>query len=679
MKNRLKDSTSPYLLQHAQNPVAWFPWGDEALELAKKTDKPILLSIGYAACHWCHVMAHESFEDEKTASIMNEHFICIKVDREERPDLDQIYMTFVQMTTGSGGWPLNVFLSPDLEPFYGGTYFPPEDRYGRPSWKKILLSVNRFYHDDKSALNANLEKIRTAYDMTLVEKSGDTLPTLNDLTKTAHELALLYDPNNGGLGKEPKFPAVQPLTYFLYHYHRTGESRYLDMVTFSLNKMACGGIYDQIGGGFARYTVDGQWRVPHFEKMLYDNAQLAVLYLQAHQITKDPYFEEIVRGILGFVSMEMRHKDGGFYSSLDADSEGVEGKYYIWSKTEIDNILGDQSNIFCNYFGVSSAGNFEGKNILYIPDPIEVTAKKFNKNTDEIKSILAHGIKALKLVRDKRIRPGLDDKILTSWNALMLSAYARAFQAYGDPEYKKIVEQNIDFIKTHLLVGGQLLRTYNRGKASIPAYLDDYAYLIGALFDAYEAFFNEEYLQWAYDLLGEVNRRFYDKQGAGYFYTAADHQHLIYRMKDVHDQSTPSATGIMLQNLLRFYTITEDNELLGMAERMIRNYLPDSLSNPYTFGSYLQALDYYLTRPYEFIFVTKEDRPNMDLLTSVFTRFLPHRVVILIREGHPISFLSNAISADKKSLDGKTTVYLCHNFACSQPVTESADLLRLLP
>ncbi len=678
MKNRLIDSSSPYLRQHADNPVNWFPWSDEALDLSKKTDKPILLSIGYAACHWCHVMAHESFEDNETAALMNEHFICIKVDREERPDLDQIYMTFIQMTTGEGGWPLNVFLTPDLEPFYAGTYFPPADRYGRPAWKKVLHSVSRFYNNDKTSLNTNLEKIRQAYTMTIAEKSGDTLPGLEDLTKCAHALAGLYDPDHGGLGKAPKFPAIQPLAYFLYHYHRTGDTRFLQMTTRSLEKMARGGIYDQIGGGFARYSVDDRWLVPHFEKMLYDNAQMAILYLDAYLITGNQLFKDVVHSVLEFTRTELRHPGGGFYSSLDADSEGVEGKYYTWSKAEIDALLDDKSRIFCHYYGVTEQGNFDGTNILHIADSLDGTAKRFNMHTADVKSVLDQSAEILKRIRAERIRPGLDDKILTSWNSLMLSAYARALQVFDNPVYQMIVEENIDFIRLHLTKDDRLFRSFNRGKSGIPAFLDDYAYLIRALLDVYETTFSDQSLSWAYELLQQVNRRFYDEQHGGYFYTTADHRRLIYRLKDLYDQSTPAANGVMLQNLLRFHSITEDPDLLLKAEEIMRRQLPECRSNPYAFGSYLLAMDYYMTRPYEIVVMMGDNQTCADLLKPVFGRFLPNRIMILGREPTEPAIISGNLLAGRGSINGKPTVYICHAFTCSPPITEATELEQFL-
>jgi uncharacterized protein YyaL (SSP411 family) len=674
MKNRLKDSTSPYLRQHAGNPVDWHPWGEAAITLAVRTGKPILLSIGYSACHWCHVMAHESFEDPETAGIMNEHFICIKVDREEHPDLDQIYMTFVQMTTGSGGWPLNVFLTPALEPFYGGTYFPPDDRYGRPSWKKVLLSVSHFYRVEKEALASNLKKIRQAYEMSLVEEPGQNLPNKEDLDHAAAGLAQLYDDHNGGLGGAPKFPSVQPLYFFLTQYYRNGDKKYLDMVTHTLIKMGRGGIYDHVGGGFARYAVDEEWLVPHFEKMLYDNAQLASLYIDVFCITGQPFHAQIAKGILAFTAEQLQQPEGGFYSSLDADSDGREGKYYIWDKSEIEKALGELSPVFCDYFGITGPGNFEGANILHITDDIKVTAEKFNYTIQEIKSVIDKSLAILKTIREKRIPPGLDDKILTSWNALMISAFARAYQVFSTPLYREIVEKNIGFIRTYLSDGNRIFRSYSGGERHLDGYLDDYAYLIRALLDSYEAVLDESYLQWAYDLLMEVNVNFHDPGDSGYFYTASGHRHLLYRMKDNHDQSIPSSNGIMLQNLLRLYTITEQRDLLIRAEKMMQRYLAETRENPYAYASYLSAMDHYLTGATELLIFRKNQQSCSHLLDPVHKRYIPHRITLVSSIDHPIPLLSKNMLEGKQCIDDLPTAYVCRNFSCSPPVTDPSEL-----
>lgn len=672
--NRLIDETSPYLLQHAHNPVDWYPWGEEAFKKARNENKPILVSIGYAACHWCHVMEHESFEDEATAKMMNELFICIKVDREERPDVDQVYMQFVQMTTGSGGWPLNVFLTPGLEPFYGGTYFPPDDRYGRPSWQKILRITSSFYYNEKEALSRNLEIVRDAFNKNMIESIGSNLPGKSVLKNAVKILSQAYDAQYGGLGKAPKFPAVQPLSFFLRYYKSNGEKEYLKMVTHSLRKMAEGGIYDQLGGGFERYSVDDKWLIPHFEKMLYDNAQLVPLYLDTYLITKDDFYLNIVKKTLEFVGRELKSEEGGFYSSLDADSEGEEGKYYVWNKKEVDGLLGRNSPIFCDYYDVTEHGNFEGKNILHVQTDLKATAKRFKKSEDEVKRILDDCRRLLFRVREKRIRPGLDDKILTSWNALMLTAFARSYQVLRDNKYKLIIEQNIQFLKMYLYKNGALLRTHNKGKSQYNGYLDDYAFLIAALLDSYEALFNPEYLQWAKELLDYTNNNFWDEKHGGYFYTASDQKNLIYRMKDENDQSIPSGTAVMVLNNLRFYSLTEASAYVEKAEKVFKKYSGKFETNPYAFASYFHALDFYLEKPKEIVFIKSNDKLIDDLYKSIFGRYLPNKVVFAFDENSTNSMFTASLLQGKKTVRGRSTVYICHNFACSQPVTSVEEL-----
>jgi len=677
--NHLANETSPYLLQHADNPVDWYPWGEEALDRAKSEDKPILLSIGYAACHWCHVMEHESFEDPETARLMNDLFICIKVDREERPDIDQIYMKFVQMTTGSGGWPLNVFLTPDQEPFYGGTYFPPDDRYGRPSWTKALQSANKFYRENKQKLKENIDIIKEEFKKSQEEGGLSDIPEPKIMQSSAQQLASLYDPRFGGIGRAPKFPAVYPLSLFLRNFYVTGSREYLDMVTHTLDRMAKGGIYDQIGGGFARYSVDEKWLVPHFEKMLYDNAQLVPLYLDAYMLSDNKYFKEIAEGILTFVMRELLSPDGGFYSSLDADSEGVEGKFYVWEKSEIDALLGDnESKVFCDYYDVTEKGNFEDKNILHIQTDLQTSAARFNLTVDEVKDILKESRVILLEARSKRVRPGLDDKILTSWNGLMLTAFARMYQVDRNDVYKKVIEKNINFIKSNLFSNGHLLRTYNKGKAKYHAYLDDYAFLIQGLLDAYEAVFDVEYLEWAHELSEYANQNFWDDDKYGYFYTSSEQKELIERMKDEHDASLPSGTAIMMMNLLRFYSLTESGEFISMAEQILKKYGKRMESNPYGYASYLLGFDFYTQKPKEIVLVLPQDSDAQKYYDTIFKTYLPNKVVIALKEDQTASTLSASLLQGKIPIDGKITAYVCHNFACSQPVFTTDDLANLL-
>jgi uncharacterized protein YyaL (SSP411 family) len=678
-KNHLANETSPYLLQHADNPVDWYPWGESAMKKAKSEDKPILLSIGYAACHWCHVMEHESFEDPEIARLMNDLFVCIKVDREERPDIDQIYMKFVQMTTGSGGWPLNVFLTPDQEPYYGGTYFPPDNRYGRPSWKRVLESASNFYRKDKKKLQENLDIIKKEFEKSQEDDGFSDIPDIDVIGQSAKQLAGAYDPRFGGIGQAPKFPAVYPLSFFLRHYQNSNNKDYLEMVTFTLERMAKGGIYDQIGGGFARYSVDERWLVPHFEKMLYDNAQLVPLYIDAFLVTGNDFFKDIADGTLSFVMRELRSPEGGFYSSLDADSEGVEGKFYVWDKSEVDQLLGEErSKVFCDYYDVSEQGNFEHKNILNIQTDIETSAIRFNLSTDEVKTILAESAEILMKARSERIRPGLDDKVLTAWNGLMLSAFAKMYQIDQKEIYRDVIKKNIDFVKKNLYRDGHLLRTFNKGKAKYQAYLDDYAFLIQGLLDAYEALFDVTYLEWAFELAEYTNSKFWDDEKYGYFYTSADQEELIERLKDEHDASLPSGSAIMMLNLLRFYSLTESNDFLDIAESMLKKYGKRMVSNPYGYASYFLGLDFYLKKPKEIVLVLPEGGNAQDYYDTIFKSYLPNKVVIAMEIDKSVPTLSASLLQGKEPIDGKITAYVCHNFACSQPVFSPEDLEKLL-
>ena len=677
--NHLANETSLYLLQHAHNPVDWYPWGEKAFERAISEDKPVLLSIGYSSCHWCHVMAHESFEDPEVARLMNELFICIKVDREERPDIDQIYMKFVQMTTGRGGWPLNVFLIPDKEPFYGGTYFPPDDRYNLPSWTQVLRSASHFYHHNKQALNANIQVIKAEFNKGRDEHSSFRMPDPAIIQNSARQLASLYDPRYGGIGRAPKFPAVYPLSLFLRYYANTGNKDYLAMVTHTLDRMAKGGIYDQIGGGFARYSVDNKWLVPHFEKMLYDNAQLAQLYLDAYLLNDNPYFKHIAEETLAFVMKELRSPEGGFYSSLDADSEGVEGKFYVWDKSEIDRLLEPKAaEIFCDYYDVTELGNFEHQNILHIQTDSNASASRFGLKAEEIEKILEKSRKILMDFRSKRIRPGLDDKILTSWNGLMLSAFARMYQVDRKKAYKDVIEKNIVFIKNNLHINEHLLRTYSKGQAKYQAFLDDYAFLIQGLLDAYEALFNLDYLEWACKLCAYTNENFWDHDQYGYFYTSAHQESLFERMKDDQDMSIPSGTAIMMMNLLRLFSVTDSKAYIEMAEKIISKYSDQMEKNPYGYASYLLGLDFYTQKPKEIVLVLPRDQQAENFYDMIFKRYLPNKIVITLADNAVDSIISASLLQGKKPVDGKVTAYVCQNYVCSQPVLTTGELEKLL-
>jgi len=681
--NRLINETSPYLQQHAHNPVDWFPWGDEALALAQKENKPIFLSVGYSSCHWCHVMEHESFENEEIAKIMNEHFVCIKVDREERPDIDQVYMQYVQMATGSGGWPMSVFMTPDQVPFFGGTYYPPDDRYGRPGFKKLLLSMSNFYHNEKEELQKNLDKVERVFiaEETGIQKNTNSneLPTRQNWDSALEQLADYYEPVYGGIGRAPKFPAVNIFSLFLREHRNSGQRQYLNMVEHTLQNMANGGIYDQVGGGFSRYSVDEKWLVPHFEKMLYDNGQLVPLYLDTYLVTGEEFYLNIAEETLEFTLREMTSDEGGFYSSLDADSEGEEGKFYVWDKREIDDLLGnDDAEIFNAFFGVTHSGNFEGKNILNVVTTPEQLSKNFNRPPEDIKRIINSGREKLLAEREKRVRPGLDDKVISSWNGLMLSAFARAYQVTQKEKYKNVIEKNVSFLKEKLMVDGKLMRTYKDGKSKYDAFIEDYATLTNALLDAYEAVFNLEYIAFAIQLNDYANTHFWDKENGGY-YTASDQQEkLIKRMKDASDNSIPAGGGIMLMNNLRLFSYTEKAEYYQTAESNLKKYGAEFSKNPYGYGSYLAALDMYLEKPKEILIARKTDHNIDEYLQLLFSTYLPNKVVMVLSENDDYSALTASLVKGKTSIDGKVTSYVCQNFACSLPVFSVAELKELL-
>ena len=677
--NRLINETSPYLRQHAYNPVDWFPWGEEAFNCAKKENRPIFLSIGYSACHWCHVMERESFENDSIAEFMNSHFISIKVDREERPDIDQIYMHFVQITTGSGGWPMSVFLTPERKPFYGGTYFPPEDRYGRPGFMNILKSISQFYTDQHDKLQDHLQEVDKAYLTLTAVPDAKGIPSKSDFDAAVKKLTEFYEPEYGGIGSAPKFPAVQCFHLFLRQYKNTGDPEYLNMVEHTLQKMGRGGIFDQIGGGFARYSVDNEWLVPHFEKMLYDNAQLCDLYIDTYKVTKNNFYLNIARDILSFIEREMLSPEGGFYSSLDADSEGEEGKYYTWGKEEIIKILGSKiGGIFCACYDVTDQGNFETKNILRVKSDTKTLAGEFNTTESEINSIIEKGKKELLKLREKRVHPGLDDKVIVSWNGLMLSAFSRMYQVTQEERYSKIVRENIKFLQSRLVKNEKLLHTYKDEVAKQDAFLDDYAFLIAGLLDAYEALFNESYLKWAKDLIETVNLNFWDDNFSGYFYTSVNQEALFQRMKDDADQSIPSGTGIMLNNMLRMHYYTGHESFKMPVEDIFKQIGSKFKQNPYGYASYLNALDFYLTSPKEIIILASNPKNTIQTLKVVSNLYIPNKILISSGNKPHSKILNPEHLKGKKMIEARSTVYVCQNFTCSKPIVNLDELIETL-
>jgi uncharacterized protein YyaL (SSP411 family) len=677
--NHLIHETSPYLLQHAHNPVDWYPWGDEAFQKAKNETRPILLSIGYSACHWCHVMERESFEDERIAALMNDLFVNIKVDREERPDLDEIYMNAVQMLTGRGGWPMTVFLTPEGKPFYGGTYFPPEDRYGVPGFPKILQGVANAYREKPQDVERSVEQILAALQRMSLSTESQQPFSSDIIGQSAEQLAQAYDADHGGLGKAPKFPNVGVYELFLRHYHHSKGSRFLEMVTHTLTKMAQGGIYDHLGGGFHRYSVDEKWLVPHFEKMLYDNAQLVRIYAQVYCVTEEPLFKQVVNETINYLMREMLHTGGGFYSTQDADSEGEEGKFFVWTEEEISQILGEEaSEIFCRIYDVTEAGNFEEKNILHPILTLEQASKFFRRDLKEIESLVSDAKRKLFQEREKRPKPFRDEKILTSWNGLMLSGFAEAIKISPHPSYLEATNRTVDFIFTKMFRDGHLLHTYKSGTAKILGYLDDYAFLAAGLLDLFEATVNRAHLDRALELAEIILHEFWDEAGGGFFYTGRSHERLIAQSKPIFDGSIPSGNAVATQVLLRLYHYTGKEDYLKRAERILRAYYNAMENQPFGFAHMLAALDFYLQKPKEVVLVGDKKEPKtLELLTKIHSLYMPNMTLQLASPDDSLEKVSPLL-AGKKQFEGKTTVYVCHNFTCSRPVVEWDELKPLL-
>jgi uncharacterized protein YyaL (SSP411 family) len=649
MPNRLASETSPYLLQHADNPVDWYPWGDEAFARARSEDKPVLVSIGYAACHWCHVMEHESFEDASVASVMNERFVCVKVDREERPDVDAIYMDAVQAMTGQGGWPLNAFLTPEGVPFWAGTYFPPSPRHGLPSWRNVLDAIASAWEKQRSEISETASQIvpRLQGAAALEAPDAELSPSVLDEAVTA--LRQSFDGEYGGWGGAPKFPASPAIEFLLAR----GETA---MPLQTLRRMAAGGIYDQIGGGFARYSVDARWVVPHFEKMLYDNALLARAYLHGFQVSGDALFRRVCEETLDWAMRELRQDEGGFASSLDADSEGVEGKFYVWTPAEIVAVLGEELGaVAVAHFGVTEGGNFEGRNILVraTADPPEL---------GEIKSRL---LKA----RSARVWPGLDDKRLTSWNALMISALSDAGAALGRADYLAAATACANFIEGELRDGsGGLLRTFNRGRAKLPAFLEDHAFLLEAYLTLYESTFDARWFSRAVSLAEVILERFHDPERGGFFSTAADHTGLIARRKDLEDAPIPSGASAACFGLLRLARMTGESRYEDAALSLIRLLHTVAPQHPLAFGHLLRAIDFYLAPVREVALVGDDVR---ELAAVVRGGFHPH--VVLAGGAGDVPLL-----AGREPVDGQAAAYVCERFTCQRPVISTEELAKSL-
>jgi uncharacterized protein YyaL (SSP411 family) len=678
--NRLAGETSPYLLQHAHNPVDWYPWGNEALERARKEDKPILLSIGYSACHWCHVMERESFEDEGIARQMNEQFVNIKVDREERPDLDQIYMSAVQMMTRHGGWPLTVFLTPDLVPFYGGTYFPPEDRHQMPGFPRILAAVSEAYRTRPEEVRQSAWEILSELRrMSVAQESAEVIgPQLLD--NAYRGLARSYDPRFGGFGSAPKFPSSMNLDFMLRTYKRTGDARALEMATHSCRMMAEGGMYDQLGGGFHRYSTDARWLVPHFEKMLYDNALLTRLYLHAYQATGDGFFRLIAEETLGYVKREMTDASGAFYSTQDADSEGVEGKFFVWDLEEVESLLGPQdARLFCAYFDVTEGGNFEERNILNVNRPIDEVARELGVTTEKLHEVIERGRGILFTERERRVKPGRDEKVITAWNGLMLEAFAEAAAVLEREDYREVAEKNADFILSTLVKDGLLLHVYKDGRAKHVGFLDDYSYVVSGLVTLYETTGRLRWLEEAVRLADKMVEEFWDEDGGGFFYNGRSGEQLIVRNKDYFDNATPSGNSVAAEALLRLSVLTGNEGYRRKAVNVLRLVRDAVERYPSAFGYALGAIDFYLSTPREIVVVSGDgEEETRALKREVWRRYLPNKVVALTSGADEAASELVPLLRERKAMNGRATAYVCESYACLQPVNTPEELAAQL-
>ena len=704
--NRLIHEKSPYLLQHAHNPVQWYPWGNEAFEKARSEDKPIFLSIGYSTCHWCHVMAHESFENESIATILNDHYISIKVDREERPDVDRVYMVYVQAMTGGGGWPMSVWLTPDLKPFVGGTYFPPTERWGRPGFQTVLLQIAAAWREQKDKITASAAQA-TRQLQDIASSRAESSLTLDAalLDQCYTQLKTTYEPQHGGFGDAPKFPHPVSLNFMLRYYARTlrqgsgqsGTPDALEMSLFTLRKMAGGGMHDALGGGFHRYSVDTQWHVPHFEKMLYDQAQLVGSYLDAFQITRDPFYAEVARDVLEYVLRDMTGKDGEFYSAEDADSPvpgnpaaHAEGAFYVWTHQEIVAALDrDEAEIFNFHYGIQAGGNvesdpqneFQHKNIPIVRHTAEETGKKFRMPPGTLPLVLARARQKLMAVRTRRPRPHLDDKTLTAWNGLMISAFARASQCLDEKRYLIAAMKAASFIDSHLSnpKTGRLLRCYRGGEAAVNGFADDYAYFTQGLIDLYEASFEVKWIQRALALQKKQDELFWDDEAGGYFSTDGSDPSILLRMKEDYDSAEPSPNSVAALNLVRLAQLTDTPLFQTRAERLFSFFFPRLQNSPAAMPQLLVALDFYLTTPTQIVLAGQLAAPDTQaLLQAIHSRFLPNKILLFADGGAGQAALSEYLPFLKSltPLDGKATAYLCENYTCQLPIQDAACLFR---
>jgi uncharacterized protein YyaL (SSP411 family) len=689
--NRLISEKSPYLLQHAHNPVDWYPWGKEAFETAAKEDKPVFLSIGYSTCHWCHVMEKESFEDPEIAKLMNAAFVSIKVDREERPDLDDVYMTVCQMLTGSGGWPLTMVMTPDKRPFFAATYIPRENRFGRVGMKELIPRIQQIWATKRSEVLESAEKITAALQGMGQRDAAQVELDRSDLDRAFKELSGRFDREYGGFGRAPKFPTPHNFFFLLRYWRRSGEKKALEMVEKSLDEMRRGGMYDHVGYGFHRYSTDQQWRLPHFEKMLYDQALLAMAYTEAYQATGKKRYEKTVHEILRYVLRDMTAPEGGFYSAEDADSEGEEGKFYLWTENEIKQVLEkEEGDLIRRLFGVEGAGNFEeeasgkktGTNILYLKHSIQKIASELQIPERDLVKRMESARMRLFQVREKRVHPLKDDKILTDWNGLMIAAFAMAARIFGNHEYDRAARAAADFVLNRMRTpDGRLLHRYRKGEAGITGLLDDYAFMIWGLMELYEATFDAGYLKAAVQLNDEALKRFWDDDRGGLFLTPEDGEQLIVRRKDVYDGAIPSGNSVSMSNFLRLARYTGRIDLDEIAAKIGRAFADQIRQMPSAHTQFLVALDFALGPAYEVVVVGPGgDEGTLEMLNALKTRFLPNRIIIHRPSEASSSDIDSIAQFIKNhtAIKGNATAYVCLNNACKAPTTDIKEMLELM-
>jgi len=678
-RNRLAREKSPYLLQHANNPVDWYPWGDEAFEKARLEDKPIFLSVGYSTCHWCHVMAHESFEDEQVARLMNDAFVSIKVDREERPDIDGIYMTVCQMMTGSGGWPLTIIMTPDKKPFFAATYIPKETRFGRTGMLDLIPKIQDVWTNRKKEVVESSEKITSTIQQLSPGAPGEEL-NVHLLSSAYEALSARFDPEHGGFGSAPKFPTPHNLLFLLRYWKNTHDEKALQMAEQTLQAMRRGGIYDHVGFGFHRYSTDREWLVPHFEKMLYDQAMLLMAYTEAYQATGKPEYRQTAREIIAYVLRDMRSPEGAFYSAEDADSEGEEGKFYVWTENELRQVLGNHADPIIRWFNITKEGNFEeeasrrktGRNILHLKQILsEESASQWETSRQKL---FEH--------REKRVHPHKDNKILTDWNGLMIAALAKAAQAFDEPEYAHAAGRAADFILSDLRTSdGRLLHRYREGESAIAAYADDYAFFIWGLLELYEATFDTKYLEAALDLNQVLIHHFWDEINGGFFTTSDDGEELFIRQKEIYDGATPSVNSVAMLNLLRLGRMTADTELEEKAAQIGRAFSVDVEKAPVAYIQLMCALSFAIGPSYEVVISGQSGAVDTQaMIRKLRESFTPNKVVLLnpTNEKSPKIHELAEFIRDQGGIEGKATAYVCKNFNCQLPTTDSAQMLELL-